>query len=101
MSAAKIISTLWQATDEKKLSVEQLQSMCQSEQLAIDLKNVALMMDRLAALSFDDKDGGYLQDREDVSAALWGFSSVIETLSSAVHISGEAAALLALRAKGH
>lgn len=101
MSAAKIINTLWQATDDTKLSAEQLRSLCQSEQLALDLKNVALIMERLAALNIDEKEGGYLQDREDVSATLWGFSSVIEALASAVHISGDAAALLALRAGGH
>ncbi|TXH01076.1 MAG: hypothetical protein E6R09_07335 [Rhodocyclaceae bacterium] len=101
MSAAKIINTLWQATDETKLSAEQLRSLCQSEQLALDLKNLALIMDRLAVLNIDDKDGGFLHDREDVSAALWGFSSVIEVLASAVHISGDAAGVLALRADGY
>lgn len=97
MSAATIINTLWQTCDEKKLSEAQLQSLCQSEELALHLKNIAMFMDRVAAIKAYDTETGCLESKDDVSAMLWGLSSTIEMLASAVHVSGDAAAVLASR----
>lgn len=97
MSAGKIISTLWQAADAAKLSKEQLDDLCQSEELALHLRNLALFMDRVAALKASDSETGWLESKDDVSAMLWGLSSTIETLAEAVHVAGDASALLAAR----
>ena len=97
MSAGKMIRALWQASDPRQITDDQLRELCQSEELALHLDNIAMIMDRLAVFKANDVHAGGLEDKGDVSRLLWGLSSTIEAIAAAVHVSGDAEAVLAGR----
>jgi hypothetical protein len=99
MSAGKIISTLWQASQDT-LTDEQLSALSCSEEVVFNLSSVARIMDGMATLMANDKDTGLFRNGQDVADMLWGFSWAISAAAEATYVANEAMAIKKLRAAG-
>lgn len=99
MSAGKIISTLWQASQDR-LTDDQLNALSCSEEIVSNLSSIARIMDGLATLLANDEDTGQFRNGQDVADMLWGFSWTISAAAEAAFVANEAKAIKQLRAAG-
>lgn len=99
MSAAGIIDTLMESIDLKKLSDEQLESLCGSGDQSFALSNLADVMDGLGCLISNDGNrgsnvAGNFLDSESVSQLLWVLADAVKTSASVCFVMSEASAFL-------
>lgn len=102
MSASGIIDTLWESIDLKKLSDEQLESLCGSGDQSFALSNLADVMEGLGCLISSDGNrgsniAGNFQDGESLSQLLWVLADAVKTSASVCFVVSEASVLLNLR----
>ena len=98
MSASKIIHTLWAATLPSKLSVEQLEELSRSHELADNLSDLADMLSSTGCLVAKDGESANpvesFQGADSVSQLLFTLADSIQTLAAASFVSAEATTIL-------
>ena len=70
------------------LSVDDLDALGGASELAaMQASNLATIMDACGALVANDSDGGWMQDRKEVSALMWHVSSVADSIVALIELS--------------
>lgn len=98
MSQARMMSTLFSAVDLHKLSDDQLDSLCCSDEITSHLDDIATMLNGIGCLVASDTKVGNFRDTTDVPALTFGVATMLEMMAVSVSVSTDAAFVKAQRA---
>jgi hypothetical protein len=92
---ARMMKTLFEATDLKQLTDDQLQTLSRNEEIALQLENVAHVIEGIGLLvnqhlAPGSMRAGSFEESGSLSTLLFAFSNQIAGLSEAVYVANEA-----------